>query len=132
MNDLSSKIEETARNLKTALNKDPKHLNFAALKDLQKYCGNCFFETDEPLERVVSFIILKYLDEVFVNLLIDATYTIDLLKARIRIHKNLIESLPKISKSLKEQKSEDILNLLSNTLGIYINQIDFINKYNIK
>lgn len=127
MSELSSKIEETAKELNAALEKDPNHPNILSLRDLGRYCNKYTLESNNPFERFVSFILGKYLEDLILNLNVDAYYSLQLHQARLKIYTQLNESLRSIGNNLPIDETLNIVKSLTNIIDNYVDQVNFIN-----
>lgn len=128
MSELISKISVTTKNLKLASENDPEHLNFIALRELQRFCDKYTFETSDSLERIVSYLITKCLDDIFTNLNVDTTFDQELLNARTEIFSILQVSLPKIEKSLNSNELNILIDIFSSIIETYVTKIKYLNR----
>jgi|GEM_PF-3500981 len=127
MSELHVELERTIEKLESANGSEPTHLDLTALKEFRKFCDLQVFGTNNSLERTVSFFLTKYLDEIFNNLFIDTTYTIDLHKSRIIIFQRIIEQLKDLKDALKQENIQNVVEILNLILQTYVQQIVNLN-----
>jgi hypothetical protein len=128
MSEFTEKISETTRKLKLDSENDPEHLNFIALRELQIFCDKYTFETSDPVERIVSYLITKCLDDIFTNFNVDTTYNQELLNARIEIFEVLQASLPKIERCLYNKELKFLFDTFSIIVETYTVKINYLNR----
>jgi len=127
MSELHVELERTIEKLESANGSEPTHLDLTALKEFRKFCDLQVFGTNNSLERTVYFFLTKYLDEIFNNLFIDTTYTIDLHKSRIIIFQRIIEQLKDLKDALKQENIQNVVEILNLILQTYVQQIVNLN-----
>jgi hypothetical protein len=129
MNKLSDELKETVSKLKYINEAESTQIDVTALKELRRFCNAYSYTANDSLERTISFIIAKYLDDIFNNFFIDTTYTRELHNARIIIYKDLCENLPKLEDELNNRNFENILKILNRIFEIYVEQINYLNRH---
>lgn len=125
---LQEKLKEISEKLIAKNGENPQFLDFSALRELRRFCDSYYYECENVLARVEIFLLLKCLDDVFVNLMIDTTYNENVLIARQTLYKNLKKNLPLLIEANEIQELESIINILGDILKTYIKQIKYINK----
>jgi len=130
MSELSSRIIETAKQLKVALEMGSDHPNVLCLREFGRYCTRFTFDTNDSFEKFVTFVLSKYLDDLILNFNVDAVYSAQLHQARLEIYNHLYLSLQSIGDDLMNNETLKIVRSLSDIINLYIDKVNYINNNN--
>lgn len=127
MRKVTNEIKEACNKLKEINTDEPKKLDLTALKDLRKFCNVQIFKTNDKHERVISFFIENYLNEIFNNLFIDTKYNQRLHESRIVIYKNITSNLSKLEIACNDKDVDKIFKTMDKIIKGYVDQINYLN-----
>lgn len=127
LENLSSKIYETAQNISLQLQEKDHHPNIISLKELSYYCSEHLLDSKNEKEQFLCFYISKFIDAIFYNFCADTPYDEELQKVRLAFYTNLTKILKELAQSIKENNDDNLLTGLSALIGEFISKINLVN-----
>lgn len=128
MNTLSEKLFEVASKIKQSANKEHNHPDFVYLRNLEDFCNNRLFQTNDKTEQLVCFIITRFIDSFFSNLAGDTPYDVEVHNSRVNFNNVLAEIFFAMSKSIIANDRKTLFDSASALINEYVALINYLNK----